>query len=407
MKRYPVTSHALALVALIFFLYPGQFSDRGGAAGQNRRSRRVVQPKAAKKPAVYSSFMHSTKKHQQACNSCHKIPTDNWKKVGDFPDVADYPGHDACIGCHRPQFFKGAKPVICSICHSKVSPREDARFAFRNPAAPRQFLIEFPHDRHQDVIAKLLESPGKYPLESSPPAKPVSFIRASFALAPDVTQTVSLRPPQSMLVAPERSQTNSLRYHALRGTPMDEPKKTYNNCTICHAPRTSLPGAPVSGWTDGYVPDNVTFKAVPASHGSCFNCHWKSQEPVSDNCAGCHKLTTPHASSDSIKRISVKFRHEGGGPGKNHVLECTACHINITKAATLRGLKPDVPITACGECHNKAPSHLEISNELDLIDKKGDFVCAYCHTSNVGRLDPPASHYLIVERPPRKRSDPK
>lgn len=265
--------------------------------------------------ADYSKFSHSTQKHQAACNTCHKIT---------FPDIKDYPSHDACVSCHRPQFFRGARPAICSVCHSKTSPRDEARFAFRNPASTLQFTIEFPHDRHQDVIALL-----------------------RFA-----------HPPQQ-----------------------------YNNCTICHAPRTP------------------TFKAVPTGHASCFNCHWKSQQPVADNCNGCHKLTTPHAPIDQHSRISIKFIHEGGGERKQHVAECTTCHINITKAATLRGLKPDVPITSCTECHNKDGLRQDLSKELTAIDKDRAFVCAYCHAPNVGSLDPPASHYLIAERPPLKRKD--
>lgn len=400
--KYTVVALAVACLLATFL-----FAVSSVSLAQKRATRRRPSATVQRPSINYSRFSHATKKHQQACNTCHKVPTDNWKKVSDFPDVADYPGHDACVGCHRPQFFKGAKPAICSICHSKVSPREDARFVFRNPAALRQFLIEFPHDKHQDVIAKLLESPLGSPLESSA-AKSVQFIHSSFGARPNVTQTVSLRSgKQSNIVTSERSQTNSLRYTNLSGELSDEPAKTYNKCAICHAARANVPAAPVAGWTDGYLPDNVTFKAVPSSHASCFNCHWKSQEPVSGNCAGCHKLTAPHDAEDSIKRISMKFRHGGAGAEKQHDRECTTCHINITRAATLRGLKPDVPITACSECHNKAPSHLEISNELEAIDKNRDFVCAYCHTSNVGRLDPPASHYLIAERAPRKRSDPK
>ncbi len=48
---------------------------------------------------------------------------------------------------------------------------------------------------------------------------------------------------------------------------------------------------------------------------------------------------------------------------------------------------------------------VEISSELEAIDKNRDFVCVYCHTSDVGRRDPPASHYLSAERPPIKRKD--
>jgi len=328
------------------------------AQKQRRRTLPKTRTTVSSTSVDYSRFFHATKKHQGTCNTCHKVPTDNWKKVRDFPDVADYPGHDACVSCHRPQFFKGAKPVICSVCHTKVSPRDDARFAFRNPAGQRQFLTEFPHDKHQDVIARMFRPP----LEERP-----LFVRTSFAGA-------------------------SAR--------ADDKTKHYNNCEICHGPRTTAPVAPATGWTDAFVPDAASFKAAPTSHAACFNCHWKSQQPTNENCAGCHKLADkPFWPIDAPKRFSLKFRHAR----EQHVAECTTCHINITKSATLRGLQPDVPITACSECHNKDGLRLDVSNELEAIDKNRDFVCSYCHTSDVGRRDPPSSHYLIAGREPMKR----
>ena len=266
-------------------------------------------------PIDYTKFSHSTQKHRSTCNSCHKIS---------FPDITDYPSHNACVSCHRPQFFKGARPPICSVCHSKTSPRDDVRFAFRNPATKLQFDVEFPHDRHQDVIA-------------------MAFAHA--------------------------------------------PQQNYNNCTICHGSRSAM------------------FKAAPTDHSSCFNCHWKSQEPVAANCNGCHKLAkSPYALTDPA-RISAKFIHDGGGEKKQHVAECTTCHINITKAASLRGLKPDVAITACTECHNKDGLRQDLNTELNAIDKNRAFVCVYCHAPNVGSLDPPASHYVIAQRSPLQRKD--
>lgn len=304
----------------------------------------------------YTKFSHSTPKHKLTCNTCHQIPTKNWTKVSAFPDVVDYPDHDACVSCHRAQFFKGARPPICTVCHSKTSPRDVARYDFRKPATNFQFTIEFPHDRHQDVIA--LKS-----LKSSSSA-------VLLAHAP---------PPQN-----------------------------FNNCTICHAQAALVAKPPATGWIDSYVPPPATFKAAPVDHSSCFNCHWKSQEPIASNCNGCHKLAaTPYAPPTAPTRISLKFMHEGGGEKKNHVGECTTCHINITKSATLRGLKPDVPITACTECHNKDGARQDLNNELNALDKNRAFVCTYCHTSNVGTRDAPASHFLIAQRPPRKRSDSK
>ena len=171
MKRYIVTSFVLALLLLFSFSYPQQFSESGGVAGQRRSPRRNVRSNQPRKPAIdYSRFSHATKEHQESCKTCHKAPTANWKKASDFPDIADFPDHDACVRCHRAQFFKTAQPAICTNCHQKTSPRDSARFEFRNAVRSRQFAIEFPHDKHQDVIAR----------------------RESLA-PPHVTQTVSLR----------------------------------------------------------------------------------------------------------------------------------------------------------------------------------------------------------------------
>jgi hypothetical protein len=183
---------------------------------------------------------------------------------------------------------------------------------------------------------------------------------------------------------------------------LDDKVQKYNNCTICHG---QLP-TPTANWPDSFVPKPETFKSVPTGHDSCFNCHWKNQQPVASNCNGCHKLAaTPYTRATAPTRFSLKFLHEGGGEKKTHIAECTTCHINITKSATLRGLKPDVPITSCTECHNREGLRQDVSKELLSIDKNKSFVCVYCHTSNIGSQDPPASHYLIAERPPLKRKE--
>ena len=298
----------------------------------------------------YTKFSHSTAKHKAACNTCHKPPTKNWTKVSAFPDVADFPDHEACVSCHRAQFFKSARPPICSVCHSKTSPRDDVRYDFRNHDAKLQFTIEFPHDRHQDVIAL--------------------------------------------------DRTNSQRLKFLAHAAPQQ----FNNCTICHAQPRIISKPPANGWIDSYAPPAATFKSVPLDHSSCFNCHWKSQEPIATNCNGCHKLAaTPYVVPSVPTRISLKFMHDGGGQKKEHVAECTSCHINITKSATLRGLKPDVPITACTECHNKDGLRQDLNKELTALDKNHAFVCVYCHTSDVGSRDAPASHFLIAQRPVIKR----
>lgn len=349
------TARAAFCAASLFILLAASFPEV--ALAQRRTPRR---PTRRAQPAIdYSKFSHATEKHKQACNTCHKAPTKNWQKAGTFPDVADYPDHDACVSCHRRQFFRGARPPICTVCHTKVSPRDDARFAFRDPAALRQFTIEFPHDKHQDVIARTWKV--------AEPRALIEFRTVAFAV---------------------------------KTAAQDDKTKTYNNCAICHAAGATNPLPPAGGWVDSFSPDAATFKAVPTSHSSCFNCHWKSQVPVSSDCKGCHKLTTSYRAIASPMRISMKFRHGR----EQHLAECTTCHINITKASSLRGLKPDVPITSCTECHNKDGLRLDVSKELQAIDKNPAFVCVYCHTSDVGRRDPATSHYVIAGREPIKRS---
>lgn len=358
LARARVTLPAVALLLLMAMLTFVLLRVSATQAQRRNPRRAATAPPAG--TIDYSRFSHATEKHKGACVICHKVPTRNWQIVREFPDVADFPDHDACVACHRRQFFKGASPQICAVCHVKISPRDDKRFAFRNPKSPQQFTIEFPHDRHQDVIARQLPAVE--------PATGVRFVKASFAFLPRVPE---------------------------------ETKTAYNNCTVCHAKREDLPQSPAAGWIDSFVPGAGTFKSVPTSHASCFNCHWKSQPPVSTDCGGCHKATPRHSPELMINRISMKFRHAR----EQHVAECTTCHINITKSTTLRGLTPDVPIKSCTECHNKEGLRLDVAGELEAIDKKHDFVCKYCHTSNVGSKDPPASHYLISGRPPTKRSE--
>ena len=128
-------------------------------------------------------------------------------------------------------------------------------------------MIEFPHDRHQDVIALLNRS----------------------------------------------SSSQSVRAFSHASQFTDDRTPTYNNCSICHTQR-SVPAAPTTGWPDGFQPKPETFKSVPSGHDSCFDCHWKAQQPIATNCVGCHKLApTPSLGLTVPTRISLKFMHDGGG----------------------------------------------------------------------------------------------
>jgi hypothetical protein len=253
----------------------------------------------------------------------------------------------------------GTGPAICTVCHVRAAPREDARFAFGKPnnsnqpakgKDERQFTIEFPHDQHQNVIARL-----------HVPTERASFENISFSQYPD------------------------------------DKKPDYNNCSICHQTDMSL--AIVALPAPNTDPALLhPFKSMPRSHDSCFNCHWKNEKPVASECVGCHKPAATFIAGLGRKRISAKFAHEGGKG--EHIAECTTCHINITRASTTRGLTPDVPINACASCHRDSkkttyPKAVTIEAELDQFKKTGE--CTYCHTPDVGKKKPPPSHETAVQ----------
>jgi hypothetical protein len=357
-----------------WFIFVLVFAFAIGAVAQTRRRKLVTKPAIQSAPkasaAKYSAFQHSSDKHQSlACNACHKVPT-AWSAKREFPDVADFPNHDACVRCHRQQFFTrqsfvGTGPAICTVCHVRAAPREDGRFVFGNPNGAgqatkpkdeRQFTIEFPHDQHQNVIASA--RPG------SSSKKAPSFIRAAF-------------------FAPSR----------------EDPKKPdYNNCSICHQRNDLLVIVPLQPQPDAATQSNKFFKTMPHSHNECFDCHWKNQKPVSEDCGGCHKPVPAFVATLAPRRISAMFSHEGGKG--EHVMECTTCHINITRAGTLRGLTPDVPIAACTTCHkdNKKTTYPKITTiEEEFVQFKKTNSCTYCHIAEIGTKKPPANHEAAAQ----------
>ena len=370
------------------------------AAAQTRRRPRTTRPSTQKQAPVapaskYSAFLHSSEKHKGlACNGCHKIPT-AWNAKREFPDVADFPGHDACVRCHRQQFFTrqaiiGAGPAICTVCHTRAAPRENQRFAFgkpnnssqpMKPTDERQFAIEFPHDKHQNVIASL----------HSPPRERTG-VWGEVATRANLTSTPSPLAERGTKRRRTIATQFRLNHSLLTIITFDDKKPDYNNCSICHQTDMSL--AIVALPLPAADPAMLhPFKTMPRTHEACFACHWKTEKPTKDDCADCHKPAATFVAALAPKRSSAKFAHEGGKG--EHVMECTTCHINITRAATLRGLTPDVPIAACTNCHkdNKKttyPKAVTIEEEFDQYKKTGE--CTYCHTPDVGKKKPPPSH---------------
>ena len=389
-----MTRRTLTLALLLTAALAGVVCVRLSSAQQRRRL--AARRRAPSARVDYTKFSHTTAAHRKdACASCHQSPSDNWARVREkdaaFPDITDYPEHASCLSCHRQQFFRGARPAICSVCHTAVSPRASARFPFANPAEAfarsekgkreaSEFGINFPHDVHQDVMARA----------PAPDEGLVRFARASFA---EETAKPAAKP---------------------------------NSCSVCHETYVAHAAAAPTATPDE-VEKNVAaptlpaglLKTTPTGHDSCFNCHWQDggERPLSSDCAGCHKLlpngstrpepagkdadpqlaaragyTAPSAVRKLLRRDSVVFAHE---EERHREIDCATCHTRIPALSTLDETTLKVPVLSCGagtSCHIGAKPKKILNEEVDKKLADPNFRCAKCHY-NLGRAEkPPRSH---------------
>ncbi|MEP6947386.1 MAG: cytochrome c3 family protein [Acidobacteriota bacterium] len=338
--------------------------------------------------AGFAEFSHNAKAHRLECSKCHKFPSDNWKKVRPeteaFPDITEYPKHDSCVSCHKQQFFRGAPPQICSICHVNPGPRDSTRRPYPNPreifdltpkgkTATSDFVIGFPHDKHVEIVSQV-------------PERGVSFVNASF----------------------------------VRG---DRRLAGEESCSVCH--KTMKPQGdskdefvtpPPTTLGDTFWLKKGTFKTAPIGHTTCFTCHSadSGMTPGPSDCATCHKLRPPMPPSDfnlklaasmkindkvmmdawRLRSSSGKFQHEFMA----HVdMPCSTCH-TVTTMKTDDPSTIKVPIASCATCHAtaKADDGGAINYEIDARKKDPKFECIKCHTA-FGKLAVPTSHTDAVD----------
>ena len=404
---------AFTFAASLLFLAPRLISTAAGTNAsvelQRRSQGRPPQKKVAppKKPRVdYAKFSHRTHVVDQklACNSCHKVPSKNWKDVrrGDaaFPDVADFPEHASCLECHREQFFARERPapVICSNCHIAISPRDTSRWLFpslgdvTDPKLKRrefvsEFGVGFPHDKHIDVVG--FNSPAFRKDRGW-------FVNASLQEKKD-------GPPKSCPVCHQTYQ------------PQGDSSEEYVT-------------KPPKNLGDGFWLKKGTFKTIPDSHTVCFTCHSADSgiAPAPTDCNVCHQLLSPEQSlkvdfdpklrtimgiTDKVilgrwsRRISAgAFRHEGG---EHPDLNCTGCH-NVTTFNTLDVKTLRVPVRSCGGadgCHITATTDDggALNFEIDQKKKDSAFVCTKCHIT-FGKEGVPEDHPQAIPTPKVKAS---
>ena len=344
------------------------------------RSRRTRSQAAAPARIVkYSEFPHAAAAHKLECTACHKFPTDNWNKVrpeaSAFPDITDYPQHASCINCHKQQFFKGTPPVVCSICHTRPSPRDSSRHPFPNPReifdkspkgqkAESDFAVAFPHSTHIEIVTA----------------------RASRSVFQNASWNRSRAAEESCAVCHQTNQP--------QGNSDDE------NIT-----------KPPANLGDAFWLKKGTFKTKPIGHTVCFTCHSQDSgiAPAPTDCATCHKLRPPLPPADFDAKIAAQMgvsdrvtldswrRRDSSGKYRHEFvahteLSCDTCHnvqtMNTTDAATKR-----VKITSCAMCHVTATAGDggALNFEADARKANPAFQCTKCHLI-FGQRPMPASH---------------
>jgi hypothetical protein len=334
----------------------------------------------------YSSFPHS--KHKQDCDSCHKFPSSNWKKVRKeaFPDITDYPRHESCLSCHRQQFFgSGSKPMICSICHTRPSPNNSSRHPFANPreifdlspkgkTAVSDFGVSFPHDKHIEIVSRNVN-----PFEPNRNSA-VLFIKANY----------------------KRAGEESCRVCHQIYQPQDKSNDEYLT-------------KPPDKLGDAFWLKKGTFMTSPIGHTNCFTCHSTDTGilPAPNNCAACHRLkpteprsdfeakvAAPMKISDKITLTSWRkrdssgtFRHEFDS---HKDLDCATCH-TVEKMNTLDFKTKKVNVLSCAPCHITATADDGgvLNYEVDERKKDAKFQCVKCHLS-FGKMPIPESHTKAI-----------
>jgi hypothetical protein len=373
-RRRGVTLTVFVATAALFFIYHRASSTvtlEPQARRQTQSRRRPRIPARAKSGRDYSLFKHESHRNTLKCSACHTITSKTEPDLiaaATRPNVTrGYPYHDSCFRCHQQQVYRGDRPVFCTVCHTRSSPR----------LTPRDVYSQFPNPKRGDIIA--VEFPGYFP-------------------------------------------------HGLHQGEAD--------CKECHLTdergALALPLKEIQSEATFQKIEAGTFKTVPGERGvsahlSCFQCHWQETKPTKDDCNGCHlaaadyragknpitgkalEVTPPRPFSsnaekwfktwptDLPKRFSLKFRHEGAGHKDE---KCATCHTNVALMTTLYIPKADVSITSCADCHSKEPipvagvGSATICSELKLKEEPGkNYICIACHTTPIGREQPPDSHY--------------
>lgn len=370
----PLGPRLIALAILAAFGVSVVYHQRSviiaSAEGQTRKQQKKPGPKPktsiqsrSKAKVGLVSFKHEHHRLPTAkliCSNCHTIPspdTPDLVAAATKTSIKGYPYHDSCLECHRttrPQIFLGSTPVICTVCHTRSSPRLTARDMYPFPkqsvkAIAREFPGYFPHREH-----KVLNCAACHLKDE----------RASILMPVGGSET-NYKPADGTF------KTSASKHASCFGKcHWDKDKPLKDDCAGCHL----TPAVVAQKKRNLLSPNAVNWFAG-----------WPREWP---------------------RRFSLKFNHES----KDHNEDCKDCHVNINQVETLDVLKAEVPITTCVKCHLKSSSPTSIGKEMFAEDedisegrnnhpssKEGKHTCTGCHTTIIGSTPPPCSHYLLFD----------
>ncbi len=414
-----LTSGAPAYVVALLFMVSFTAS---AVVGEGQKKRR---PAATR--INYTQFSHRThfEKEKLACDSCHKFPTANWKDVraGDaaFPDVAEFPKHESCLGCHRQQFFARQRPApaICSNCHVNVTPKDTARFLFpslgdvtncgqRKVNSVKEFAVSFPHEKHEDtecVTCHQLDKEGEVKANPNnhavcfschnseselPPAPSNCGTCHKLAEAPASKPTHPL--PQVVLTL-SKPQARSERSEALTWTQSVPPAVAGGYVVDTLAPKLLT-------WTQSVPPRGSGWVHAQSLLIGAYGVPTRYREVV---------LTVP---KPDIQSLQMKVRDDADFTKFQHAsayhkrLPCALCHRRESEATrpSMPGGKDHLPCAGCHakqfadqsnpictNCHVNPPSkELKAFPRLSSFNMRFDHArhqgmnCASCHRPSRG-----------------------
>ena len=442
MKRRIITLVIFLLLSSLTFLYPrlapSFASLKPGIEPQQRRGqtgRRARRPARPARPRVdYSRFNHSRPEHRQkSCDSCHiiwAIEEKSKEMTSDSLDIKDYPEHESCLDCHRQQFFRGARPVICSNCHNVVSPRSDSRFEFPKKNETSEFDNVFPHASH--VKSTML---GQFKKISGPNAN----LQSSCNYCHKVNTTAfkpakgapadAFAPPAGTFMTTPSSHVTCFQCHFQKGVENRETPPLATECVKCHTyvaaasatPTPKLAPTPVKKATaTGSVAP--VFAIVPISMQASPKkspVAAATPKPVAQKPSPAPTPIAAHKVQTVAwpERIVLKFAHDKDAhkkrtndDGKEVAITCLQCHTAARKAETLADMRKKeskVQLSSCSSsgCHTAtsgtAQLGLSLYRELrergkELKPNETKFECVFCHTRPYSTAETPCSHYAAV-----------